>query len=72
MARTPIPDDLQHKPEEVERNRKLFDDFVRLIDASPDAEITASNLLEKFRQKVSTEGEIKLPFGLIITRTPKH
>lgn len=32
MPRTPIPDDLIHRPEEVERNAQRFDDLCRLAD----------------------------------------
>lgn len=32
MPRTPVPDDLIHRPEEVERNAKRFDDLCRLAE----------------------------------------
>ena len=69
MSRTPIPDHLIHKSIEVAENAKLFDEFVSLLESIPDREsreITASTLFEKIRQKVSKEGEVKLPFGLVI------
>ena len=80
MSRTPIPDNLIHKPANTEENAKLFDDFVSLVEVAPvlveltDRELQetiASNLLEKIRQKVSEDGEVKLPFGLIIKRRQK-
>lgn len=75
MPKTPVPDSLIHKPEEVEENAKLFDDFASLVEVTPwligltQKELRgmiASNLLEKLRQKVSEDGEFKLPFGLVI------
>jgi len=78
MSRTPIPDGLIHKPAEVEENAKLFDAFASLVDV-PNMlkgstrkelrEMTASMLLEKLRRRVSEDGKIKLPFGLIIQRS---
>ncbi|MDO8571483.1 MAG: hypothetical protein Q7R79_02295 [bacterium] len=77
MPRTPIPDGLIHKPAEVEENAKLFDTFAELIEVAPflidltqkELQATiASNLIEKLRRKVSEEGEVKLPFGLVVKR----
>jgi hypothetical protein len=71
VSRIPIPDHLIHKPEEVEENARLFDVLVSLIEFGDDEsrQIIASTLLEKIRQRVLIEGEIKLPFGLIIKPT---
>lgn len=75
MSRTPIPDNLIHKHAEVEENAKLFDTFASLLEITPSlVELTrkelqttiASNLVEMIRRKVSEDGEVKLPFGLII------
>lgn len=68
MSRTPIPDGIIHKPADVEANAKLFDTFVDLVKSTSNVEpeIAALNLLERIQHKVSEDGEIKLPFGLII------
>ena len=75
MSRTPIPNRLIHKPADVKENAKLFDAFASLVEVAPslmkltrkELQATiASNLLEKIRQKVSKDGEVKLPFGLVI------
>jgi len=80
MSRTPIPDHLIHKPMEVEENAILFDAFASLIEVTPSVvKLTteelrgtiAANLLQVIRQKVSEEGELKLPFGLIIKHCSK-
>lgn len=70
MFRTPIPNNLVHKPADVEANAKLFDAFVDLVKSTSDIEpeIAASNLLERIRHRVSEEGEVKLPFGLVVKR----
>lgn len=77
MARTPIPENMIHKPEEVAENSKLFDIFVNLIpennlalfeDFQEVRELIASELLENIRQKVEREGKVILPFGLIVRR----
>jgi hypothetical protein len=71
MSSTPIPDHLTHKPKEVDENARLFDAFVELIDLwAPDREILVSHLMEKIRRKVISEGEMKLPFGLVIRPVP--
>lgn len=75
MSRTPIPDHLIHKPADIEENAKLFDAFASLVEVTPSLikltkkelkAMIASNLLEKIRQKVIENGEVKLPFGLVI------
>lgn len=69
VSRTPIPNHLVHKLDDVERNAKLFDDFVSLVNLDPPElrEIIAASLLEQIRQKVLENGKFKLPFGLIVT-----
>lgn len=75
MPLTPIPDSLIHKPVEIEENSRLFDAFASLVEVTYSlAELDhkelqatiASDLLEKIRQKVSKDGEVKLPFGLVV------
>lgn len=73
MSRTPVPDHLIHKSKDVKENARLFDDFVSLIDLDPPElrEVVAASLLEKIRQKVLEDGELKLPLGLIIKQSSK-
>ncbi|OGM96287.1 MAG: hypothetical protein A3B86_04050 [Candidatus Yanofskybacteria bacterium RIFCSPHIGHO2_02_FULL_38_22b] len=71
MSRTPIPDGLIHKAEDVEENGRLFDAFVSLVELdSPELrQVVAANLLEKIRLKIIEDGEFKLPLGLVVRRS---
>lgn len=77
MSRTPISEYLIHKPEEVTETSELFDAFVNLVpennldlfeDFREIRELMVSQLLENMRQKVEREGEVLLPFGLVVRR----
>jgi hypothetical protein len=73
MSRTPIPEHLKHRFEEVQEDGRLFDALVELIRSTPtedmsssDAESVAATLVETFRQRVAAGETVNLPFGLVI------